>query len=52
MSELYAGRLARRRDGSWVLMGFWGVDEDGRFPGVIPDPIPLADLPEAADLLR
>ncbi|MFN8619788.1 MAG: family 43 glycosylhydrolase [Chloroflexota bacterium] len=51
VSELYAGRLVRRRDGSWALMGFLPNDPDGTFPGVISDPVPLAELPDAADLL-
>ncbi len=35
----YSGRLVRRRDGSWVLMTFENVDPDGRFVGVIGDPV-------------
>jgi beta-fructofuranosidase len=42
--DLYSGRLVRRRDGSWVMLGFIDGEADGRFVGEIGDPIPIADL--------
>jgi beta-fructofuranosidase len=42
--HLYAGRLDRRRDGSWVMLGFVGTDAEGRFVGEIGDPIPVRQL--------
>jgi beta-fructofuranosidase len=42
--HLYAGRLVRRRDGSWVMLGFVDTDAEGRFVGEIGDPIPVGQL--------
>jgi beta-fructofuranosidase len=52
ITELYAGRLVRRRDGSWAAMGFLDRDAEGRFVGAISDPIPLAELPAVGALRR
>ena len=39
---IYAGRVVRDRDGSWVLIGFeYGGERDDEFIGQISDPIPL-----------
>ncbi len=43
-ASLYSGRLVQRHDGSWVMLGFIGDDEDGGFVGKISDPIPVEDL--------
>jgi len=37
----YSGRAVRDRDGSWVLLAFENVGEDGDFVGRLSDPIPL-----------
>lgn len=37
----YSGRLVRRRDGTWVWLGFENVGDDGAFVGVIGDPRPF-----------
>ncbi len=42
--DLYSGRLVRRRDGSWVMLGFIDGEADRRFVGEIGDPIPIAEL--------
>lgn len=39
---LYSGRLIRDRSGSWVMLAFRHLDEDGEFVGEITDPIPVA----------
>jgi len=44
VAHLYSGRLVRRRDGSWVMLGFVDTDADGRFVGEIGDPIPVGQL--------
>jgi beta-fructofuranosidase len=43
--SLYSGRLVRRRDGGWVLLGFLGNGPDGGFVGEICDPIPVRHHP-------
>jgi beta-fructofuranosidase len=42
--HLYAGRLVRRRDGSWIMLRFVDTDAEGRFVGEIGDPIPVRQL--------
>lgn len=39
--ELYAGRIARTREGQAVLIAFDSTQADGHFVGAISDPIPL-----------
>jgi beta-fructofuranosidase len=39
-TDLYSMRIVRRRDGSWVALGF--IDRvDGRFAGTRSDPVPV-----------
>ncbi len=44
VSELFAGRVVQRRDGSWAMMGFVGDGPDGHFRGTISDPVPIEEL--------
>lgn len=37
----YAGRIVQDRSGRWQFMGFVDVDQDGRFGGVLGNPVPL-----------
>ncbi|MFD0568974.1 hypothetical protein ACFQ0T_06455 [Kitasatospora gansuensis] len=37
----YSGKLVRRRDGRWVLMGFHHTGPDGTFTGGVSDPVPI-----------
>jgi beta-fructofuranosidase len=39
--RLYSGRLVQERSGGWALLAFHAVDEAGRFPGHISDPLPV-----------
>ena len=41
VSDLYGGRLVRRRDGGSVLLGFVNLAADGSFVGAISDPVPF-----------
>lgn len=41
----YSGRMVRRRDGTWVWLAFHNVDGDGRFVGVVGDPVELPRRP-------
>jgi beta-fructofuranosidase len=41
VSDLYSGRLVRRRDGGWVLLGFVNLAANGSFVGAISDPVPF-----------
>lgn len=45
VSELYAGRIVRMRDGRWALMGFINEPSGGPFVGSIGDPVPVDELP-------
>jgi len=40
-SSLYSGKLARRRDGQWVLLAFHHDGPDGQFAGSVSDPVPV-----------
>jgi beta-fructofuranosidase len=44
VSDLYSGRLVRRRDGGWALLGFVNLAADGSFVGAISDPVPFEQL--------
>jgi beta-fructofuranosidase len=44
VSELYAGRIVRMRDGRWALMGFINEPGGGPFVGSIGDPVPVDEL--------
>lgn len=40
----YSGRLVRRRDGGWALVGSVNLGADGKIVGSISDPVPF-ELP-------
>jgi len=40
-TQHYSGRLIKDRDDKWMLMTFLGTSPDGKFRGVISDPIPV-----------
>jgi beta-fructofuranosidase len=43
-TTVYAARLVRTGPDHWALLGFRGQD-DGKFGGLIDDPVPLPDQP-------
>lgn len=40
--SLYSGRLVQARDGTWMLLAFHNLDDDGQFVGELTDPTPVA----------